>query len=60
MIGCGRSRGCHILIRSSRAGLCAVEGRIHALFLVESVTGTAFRRFDAFTRDDWNHENCGY
>jgi len=28
--------------------------------LAASVAAIALQRFDAFTRDDWYHENCGY
>jgi len=43
-----------------RGYLCAGGLRKRAFFLVATVTGIALERFDALTRDNRNHEKCGY
>jgi len=43
-----------------RDDLCAGALRKGAFFLVATVTGIALERFDALTRDNRNHEKCGY
>jgi hypothetical protein len=43
-----------------RDDLYAGGFRKRAFFLVATVTGIALERFDALTRDNRNHEKCGY
>jgi hypothetical protein len=50
----------HRRLNQRRDDLCAVALRKRAFFLVATVTGIALERFDALTRDNRNHENCGY
>jgi hypothetical protein len=52
--------GAHRKSDRARVHLCSGGLRKRAFFLVATVTGIALERFDALTRDNRNHENCGY
>jgi hypothetical protein len=53
-------REVHRRLDRHRDDLYAGGFRKRAFFLVATVTGIALERFDALTRDNRNHEKCGY